>query len=100
MAVTRLRGGAGKSAPPTPDLQNVSARFRRQQGQHALILVRLGPLQSLVMPVEQRRRIGHRAIQPELVETIPKVVVSTDIPPAAPTAVGIQQVPHSVQGAK
>ena len=74
--------------------------FRFEQGQHTLVLVGLGTLQSLVIPAEQRRRIGHRAVQPELVEPITEVVMGTDISPAAPTAVSIQHMTDTVQGAK
>ena len=87
------RGDFGEAAPAAADLQHVGAGRQAQLIENPYVLCLLGVGQrALRIAVEQRRRIAHRRVEPELIEVVAQIVVRDDVLARAPSRIAAQQV--------
>src|SRR4030095_14787828 len=78
-AITRATREFGEAAPAAADLQDAGSDWKRELGQDPFVLCVLRDGErARELTLEQRRRVGHRRIQPQRVETIAEVVVRDD----------------------
>ena len=100
MAGVVARRHFGKAAPAAADFNNARAGQRRKPLEDAPVLGLLRLLQrALRRGFEQRARISHRRIEPELVKVIAKVVMRGDVALAAAARIAVQEVLEAVNQA-
>ena len=74
-------GVTREAAPARSDLQHLMPGLEAELTAKAVVLRDLGGFEGLVRRLKQGRRIGHRGIEPQLVEPVPEVVVCVDVMP-------------------
>ena len=88
-----------KPTPAGADLQQVMLGPQVQPVENGLVLSMLGRGQILGHRLEHGRRVGHRLVQPQLVERIAQIVVRLDVTTAAGLGIGthgVERTPHPV----
>ncbi len=79
VAATGQRRMFGQRTPAAADFKDVVAALHLEQVEQAVVLGVLGVTQAGRIVQEQRRRVGHRIVQPQPVEVVADVVVGVDV---------------------
>ena len=74
-----LRREFGEAAPAAADLENALARLHARAFGEEAIFACLGGGKIIVSRREDSRGIGHRVVEPGLVESVAQIVMSADI---------------------
>jgi hypothetical protein len=100
-AMSRPRGRLREPAPAGADLEHVRVGTERERPEQPVVLRLLRRLErARGIAVEERRRVRHRAVEPQRVEVVAEVVVRGDVAPRLAARVRAEPVAHPQQRAR